>query len=111
MGEGGVDRERGTVKGRKEYWPKPDKGQGRQSQFQKKKKNRKEREVGPPAKIMKGSDKKIGKIKGKLVVKGPTCQPREHSFHPKRRLSCILERLLWLPDENKDEQETVWLQS
>lgn len=83
MGEGGVDRERGTVKGRKEYWPKPDKGQGRQSQFQKKKKkNRKEREVGPPAKIMKGSDK-IGKIKGKLVVKGPTCQPREHSFHPK----------------------------
>lgn len=88
MGEDGVDGERGTVKGRKEDWPEPGKGQGRQSQFQKKKKkNTKERgEVGSPAKIMKGSDENIGKIKGKLVVKGPTCQPREHSFHPKWKL-------------------------
>jgi len=29
MGEDGVDGERGTVKGRKEDWPEPGKGQGR----------------------------------------------------------------------------------
>ena len=84
MGEGGVDGEQGTVKGRKEDWPEPGRGQGREPVS---KKNTKERgEVGSPAKIMKGSDENIGKIKGKLVVKGPTCQPREHSFHPKWRL-------------------------
>lgn len=50
MGEGGVDGEWGTVRGRKKDWPKPGKGQGRQSQFPK---NTKERgKVGPPAKIM-----------------------------------------------------------
>ena len=30
MGEGGVDGEQGTVKGRKEDWPEPGRGQGRE---------------------------------------------------------------------------------